>query len=133
MKEMIVVILVIIGIVISAIYTYIFQNFYKARYGRRGLSYILAGALAIGIIWFSLEYEVPSGWEYKVSLAIIIISAILNIVWIIKEMFKAEVDLGNKINVLFSQILLVLGIVGIIFVSLLALYAMGGGGKRKKK
>ena len=66
---MIIVALVIIGVIVSAIYTYLFQQVYTERYGRRGLSYVLAAILATGIMWFSLEYEVPSGWEYKVSLA----------------------------------------------------------------
>lgn len=36
MKEMIIVALVIIGVIVSAIYTYLFQQVYTERYGRRG-------------------------------------------------------------------------------------------------
>lgn len=133
MKETIIIALVIIGVIVSAIYTYLFQQVYKERYGKRGLSYVLAAALAAGIMWFSLEYEVPGGWEYKVSLAIIIVSALLNLIWIIKGLFKPEVSVGMKINAAVSQILLVLGIAGIIFIVLLSLYAFSGGGKRKKR
>ena len=133
MKEMIIVALVIIGVIVSAIYTYLFQQVYTERYGKRGLSYVLAAVLAAGIMWFSLEYEVQSGWEYKVSLAIIIVSTLLNLVWIIRGLLKPDVPIGMKINAAVSQILLVLGIAGIIFIALLALYALGGGGKRKKR
>lgn len=133
MKGMIIVALVIIGVIVSAIYTYLFQQVYTERYGRRGLSYVLAAILAAGIMWFSLEYEVPSGWEYKVSLAIIIVSALLNLIWIIRGLLKPDVPVGMKINAAVSQILLVIGIAGIFFIALLALYAFGGGGKRRKR
>lgn len=133
MKEMIIVALVIIGVIVSAIYTYLFQQVYTERYGRRGLSYVLAAILAAGIMWFSLEFEVPSGWEYKVSLAIIIVSALLNLIWIIRGLLKPDVPVGMKINAAVSQILLVIGIAGIIFIALLALYAFGGGDKRRKR
>ena len=96
MKGMIIVALVIIGVIVSAIYTYLFQQVYTERYGRRGLSYVLAAILAAGIMWFSLEYEVPSGWEYKVSLAIIIVSALLNLIWIIRGLLKPDVPVGMK-------------------------------------
>lgn len=130
---MILVALVIIGVIVSAIYTYLFQQVYTEHYGRRGLSYVLAAILAAGIMWFSLEYEVPSGWEYKVSLAIIIVSVLLNLIWIIRGLLKPDVPVGMKINAAVSQILLVIGIAGIIFIALLALYAFGGGGKRRKR
>lgn len=133
MKGMIIVALVIIGVIVSAIYTYLFQQVYTERYGRRGVSYVLAAILATGIMWFSLEYKVPSGWEYKVSLAIIIVSALLNLIWIIRGLLKPDVPVGMKINAAVSQILLVIGIAGIIFIALLALYAFGGGGKRRKR
>ena len=84
-------------------------------------------------MWFSLEFEVSSGWEYKVSLAIIIVSALLNLIWIIRGLLKPDVPVGMKINAAVSQILLVIGIAGIIFIALLALYAFGGGDKRRKR
>ena len=44
-----------------------------------------------------------------------------------------NVPVGMKINAAVSQILLVIGITGIIFIALLAMYAFGGGGKRRKR
>lgn len=132
MKEMIIVGLVIIGIIVSAIYTFTFQLAYTERYGRRGLSYVFAAILAAGIMWFSLEYEMPSRWEYKVSLLVIIVAVLLNLIWIISGLRKPDVSVGMKINAAISQILLVLGIVGIIFVAILVMYAFGGGGKKKR-
>lgn len=84
-------------------YIHIYFNKYtQSVTEKRGLSYVLAAALAAGIMWFSLEYEVPGGWEYKVFLAIIIVSALLNLIWIIKGLFKPEVSVGMKINAAVS-------------------------------
>ncbi|MBQ9608895.1 MAG: hypothetical protein IJV15_05550 [Lachnospiraceae bacterium] len=133
MSPLTVVLLVLIGIVICCIYPYTFETKYVDKFGGKGLSYILAGILGASVFWFSLVIEMPDSWQYTAAVVLFIVSAVLNLYWISKELRRHTVPISYKVQFAICQLLFSVGVFGVLFILLGALYLAGGVSRKKKK
>lgn len=130
MNSLAILISVILGIAISCVLPRIYNNFYIEKYGGDGISFVFAGMLGLSVLFLWCASDMGSGWHIA-AIAAVVISALLNIFRIVREMAESTAPLGQKILFILCQLLFAIGVFGVAFLILFAIFSAGK--KRKKR
>ena len=89
--------LLFIALVFCCAYPYLYNEKYTDKYVSKGISYPIAIISGVSGLWLSLVYENQESVAYFIALVLFVISILLNMYKIVKEIRKEEIDVKPQI------------------------------------